>query len=129
MTVRETRRYCGHDAVYASLLCAVFPREKAIKGEAANVSRHYRWNIAARVLLAFVGGFVWISVFGAMLATAVARLGWMPIAQGVHIMTLFSYVAWCGVAIWVFYEQRLGRVLKWMLSSGCIFSLCLYALK
>jgi len=67
----------------------------------------YRWDVAARVLLAFVGGFLVVSGSGALVAHAAYRLGLMSLAQGVHLMTLAGFVVWCAVAMWVFYEPRL----------------------
>lgn len=83
----------------------------------------YRWNVAARCFLAFAGGFVWISAFGALLATLFARADWMPLAQGVHVMTLLGFVGWCGVAMWVFHEERLSVVAAVLLGSSVLFYL------
>ena len=89
----------------------------------------YRWNVAARCFLAFVGGFVWISAFGALLATLFARTGWMPVAQGVHVMTLFGFVGWCGVAMWVFHQKRLSIVAAGLAGSSLLFYLLLLSAK
>ena len=83
----------------------------------------YRWNVAARCFLAFAGGFIWISTFGALLATLFARADWMPVAQGVHIMTLFGFVGWCGVAMWVFHQKQLSVVTAGLIGSSLLFYL------
>lgn len=80
----------------------------------------YRWDVAARVVLAFVGGFVWVSAFGALCATLFARVQWWPLAQGVHVMTLFGFVAWCGIAMWVFYRKRLSEVAAVLIGSTVV---------
>lgn len=81
----------------------------------------YRWDVAARVVLAFVGGFVWVSALGALCATLLARAQWWPLAQGVHVMTLLGFVAWCGVAMWVFYRKRLPEVAAVLIGSTVVF--------
>ena len=81
----------------------------------------YRWNVAARCVLAFAGGFVWISTFGALCSTLVARTGWMPLAQGVHVMTLFGFVGWCGAAMWVFHQKRLSVAAAGLVGSSLLF--------
>ena len=87
----------------------------------------YRWDIAVRCVLAFLGGFLWASVFGAMCAALFSRLGWMPLIQGVHVMTLFSFLPWCGVAMWAFYESSLNKIAVWLTGSSvlmyCVFLL------
>jgi len=80
----------------------------------------YRWNITARLLLAFFGGFLWSSVFGALCATLFDALGWMPIPQGVHIMTMFSFLSWCAIAMWSFYEFKLSKIIGIIGSSTVI---------
>ena len=95
----------------------------AISSRSESLSPVYRWNIAARFVLAFLGGFVWISTSGALLAVLSNRLGWMPLAQGVYVMTLLGFVTWCGVSMWVFYERRLPVVAGWLLGSSLVFYL------
>lgn len=84
------------------------------------LTRGYRWGVAGRSLLALFGGFLWVSVFGAFVATSVSQLGWMPRAQAVYIMTMFSFVPWCALALWIFYEPRLRRSFLGMLASGLL---------
>lgn len=80
----------------------------------------YRWDVVARVFLAFVGGFASVSAFGALCATLLARAQWWPLAQGVHVMTLVGFVAWCGVAMWVFYRKRLSAVAAVLIGSTVV---------
>ena len=81
----------------------------------------YRWHVAARCALAALGGFAWVSAFGALCATLFARAGWMPLAQGVHVMTLFGFAGWCAIAMWVFHQQRLPSVATRLLGSTLLF--------
>lgn len=90
-------------------------------GRAKTLAPSYRWDMAARVLLAFVGGFLWISALGSLLATGADRVGWMPLAQGVHLMTLLSYALWCALAMWIFYQRRLAWVAALMTITGLLF--------
>ncbi|MEM9643832.1 MAG: hypothetical protein AAF989_02465, partial [Planctomycetota bacterium] len=69
-------------------------RVSTISSRSESLSSAYRWNIAARCLLAFFGGFLWISTSGAFLAALFSRLAWMPLVQGVYVMTLLSFVTW-----------------------------------
>ncbi|MEM7000051.1 MAG: hypothetical protein AAF529_04650 [Pseudomonadota bacterium] len=92
-------------------------------------SRAHRWNVAGRGLLAFFGGFVWVSVFGAVLVEMMAGVTGMSLQQGIHIMTLFSFVGWCGVAMWVFYEPSLRRASTLLLGSAVLLFVLLYLLK
>lgn len=85
--------------------------------------KRYRWEVAARVALAFVGGFAGASALGAFCATAVAKLGWMPIAQSVHVFTQASFVFWCALAMWVFYEASLKRVALGIFTSTALFAI------
>ena len=79
--------------------------EKRLQNAALSTS--YRWEVAARLLLAFVGGFALISALGALCVAFMTKAGWMPRAQAVHILTLLSFAAWCGIAMWVFFHKRL----------------------
>lgn len=88
---------------------------------ARNLTAGYRWDMAARIFLAFFGGFLWISTLGALAATVADRAGWMPLAQGVHVMTLAGYLLWCAAAMWVFYQRRLQLVAVLMTASGLAF--------
>lgn len=36
-------------------------------------------------------------------------------------MTLFGFVAWCGVAMWVFYRKRLSEVAAVLIGSTAVF--------
>ena len=81
----------------------------------------YRWNVTTRFLLAFAGGLVWISTFGSLAASLFARADWMPLAQGVHVMTLFGFVGWCGVAMWVFHHRRLSVAAAGLIGSSLLF--------
>ncbi len=81
----------------------------------------YRWNIAARFLLAFLGGFVCVSTFGALAAALFANAQWMPLPQGVHVFTLFGFVAWCGIAMWVFFHEHLRHVALGVVGSAALF--------
>ncbi|MEM1436429.1 MAG: hypothetical protein AAGG11_20435 [Pseudomonadota bacterium] len=89
----------------------------------------YRWEVAARVLLAFIGGFIWVSTFGGFIATTVHALGWMPLPQAVHVMTLFSFIAWCAIAMWAFQAPQLKRLAGWLLGSAAMFFLLQLALE
>lgn len=89
----------------------------------------YRWNVAARCVLASLGGLAWISAFGALCATLFARVDWMPLAQGVHVMTLFSFVGWCAIAMWVFHHERLPIVAVRLVGSAVLFYLLFHLLK
>lgn len=80
----------------------------------------YRWDVASRVVLAIVGGFAWVSACGALCATLLAKVEWLPLAQGVHVMTLLGFVAWCGVAMWVFYRRRLSEVAAVLIGSTVV---------
>ena len=85
------------------------------------LSARYRWDVTARLILAFAGGFIWVSTFGAFCAALLAFVGWMPLAQGVHMMTLFGYVAWCAVAMWVFHHGKLSILAFQLLGSALVF--------
>ena len=93
----------------------------AQRGRNAALPAGYRWDVAARVFLAFVGGFACISTLGALCATLFAKAGWMPLAQGVYVMTLAGFIAWCGVAMLVFYQKRLMAVAAGLIGSTVIF--------
>ena len=82
-----------------------------------NSTSRYRWDVTARVVLALLGGFALASAFGALCAALFARVGWMPLPQGVHVMTLFGFVVWCAIAMWAFYQQRLVVVALGILGS------------
>ena len=81
----------------------------------------YRWNVAARFVLALLGGFAWVSAFGALCATLFAQADWMPLAQGVHVMTLFGFAGWCGIAMWVFHHKRLSIAATRLIGSTVLF--------
>ena len=85
------------------------------------LSAPYRWNVAARFVLASLGGFAWVSAFGALCATLFAQADWMPLAQGVHVMTLFGFAGWCGIAMWVFHHKRLAIVAARLIGSTLLF--------
>ena len=93
------------------------------------LSNSYRWNVAARCVLASLGGLAWISAFGALCATLFARVDWMPLTQGVHVMTLFSFVGWCAIAMWVFHHERLPIVAVRLVGSAVLFYLLFHLLK
>lgn len=82
----------------------------------------YRWEVTARTLLASVGAFALVSAFGAFCAVLFAELGVMPLEQGIHVLTLFGFVAWCGIAMWAFYHRRLGELAMALLISTLAFS-------
>ena len=86
-------------------------------------SLSYRWDIAVRCLLAFAGGLVWTSVFGALTSVLLDQMGVMPLVQAAHIMTLFSFLPWCGIAMWVFYERELKIVIGWLGTSSALMFL------
>lgn len=93
------------------------------------LSNSYRWNVAARCVLASLGGLAWISAFGALCATLFARVDWMPLTQSVHVMTLFSFVGWCAIAMWVFHHKRLPIVAVRLVGSTVLFYLLFHLLK
>ncbi|MEM9257650.1 MAG: hypothetical protein AAGA91_19595 [Pseudomonadota bacterium] len=79
--------------------------------------------------MAFAGGFVLISVFGAFCAVLFERLSWMPLVQGVYAMTLLNYLTWVAIAMWVFHERRLSTVVWTMTLSCATFYLLFLALR
>ena len=89
----------------------------------------YRWNIAARSLLAFIGGLIWVSVFGALISVFFDRIGLMPMVQAAHVMTLFSFLPWCGIAMWVFYERTLKKLVSWLSISSLLMYLVFVLVK
>ncbi|MEM7077836.1 MAG: hypothetical protein AAF513_04315 [Pseudomonadota bacterium] len=97
--------------------------------DGANVATSYRWQVAARCLLALVGGVLWVSACGAVISLSLARLGWMSMPEGVHIMTLASFIGWCALGMWIFYAPSLRRVTGLLLGSGgalCILLVVLH---
>ena len=97
------------------------PQDVANRRPRTALPARYRWEVAARLVLAFVGGFIWVSTFGALCAALLALVGWMPLPQGVHVMTLFGYVAWCAVAMWVFHHAKLWVAAFQLLGSALAF--------
>ena len=83
----------------------------------------YRWNITARILLAFIGGLLWVSIFGALTSVLFDRTGVMSLVQAVYVMTLFSFLPWCGIAMWVFYERELKKLVSWLGVSSVLMYL------
>ncbi|MEM6707782.1 MAG: iron transporter [Pseudomonadota bacterium] len=94
--------------------------QRTRKSTKPTLTAAYRWHVAARGLLAFFGGFALVSAVGALLATLFERSGLMPQAQAVHVMTLVGYLGWCGVAMWVFWHPRLGRLTGIVVGSTAI---------
>lgn len=93
------------------------------------MSTEYRWNVAARCTLAFLGGFIWVSLFGAASTELLARVGLISVPQGVHTMTLFSFVGWTALAMWIFYHPVLQQIAWWMLTSAVFLAALITLLK
>ena len=81
----------------------------------------YRWDVAARVALAFVGGFVATNGAGALFAILADRAGALPLVQAAHIMTLSGFAVWCALAMWIFHERRLKVVAALVIASALLF--------
>lgn len=92
-------------------------------GALQQIDLSYRWNIVVRSLLSFIGGLIWVSVFGALTCVLFDRIGLMPLVQAAHVMTLFSFLPWCGIAMWVFYERALKKLFSWLGISSLLMYL------
>ena len=66
----------------------------------------YRWAVAARVLLAAVGGYILSSLLLIILAT----LWPLPQAQALAAATLLSFLIYALIIIWVFSAKHLGKL-------------------
>lgn len=73
----------------------------------------YRWNIAARALLAIFGSYV----FAALAAASLSVLLPVPRPQAVMGATMLAFVLYCAMAIWAFSAASAARA--WRVALGC----------
>jgi hypothetical protein len=94
-------------------------------GASGSLPRAYRWNVAARAALAALGGFVFASTSAGALAALLAAVGWMVLAQAVHLATMLGFLVWCAVAMYAFHHGRVATVAL-HLAAGTAVSLLLF---
>lgn len=88
-----------------------------MNGKLHRVSARYRWLVAARVLLASVGGYVLTSLLATLTALVLPWLFGVSRAEGVLAASLLSFVFYTVFVLWVFSTPGERRV--W-LAPACL---------
>lgn len=89
----------------------------------------YRWMVASRVLAAAVGGYAITSLATAVLALLLPRVVGSSTASGVLAATLWSFMLYTVIVIWVFRTRSAMRAWAGLGLSGLVLGAALLALK
>jgi len=72
------------------------------RNAASGLSAGYRWMVASRVVAGFVGGYLVASLATSVLALLMVRIFGHPRADALLIATMFSFVLYACLIVWVF---------------------------
>jgi hypothetical protein len=92
-------------------------------------STRYRWMVASRACAAAIGGYVLTSLATAALSLLLPRLLSIPRAEAVLTATLFSFVLYTGIVIWVFTTRSAARAWLVIGSVSLVLALSIWLLR
>lgn len=88
----------------------------------------YRWTVASRVLAASVGGYALTSLMTAVLSLGLPLLAFSTRAEAVLTATLWSFVLYTGIVIFVFSTRSHARAWSGLIMTAAALALVWLAL-
>ena len=89
----------------------------------------YRWMVTSRVLAAALGGYAVTALLTAVLSLLLPRIAGSSVVSGVLGATLWSFVLYTAIVIWVFSARSATRAWAGLGLSGLVLGAALLALK